>query len=76
MEDYKKIVEALGGLALAAAQAGAYIRETSCSLKEYFELYERCQRYLLWYLPKQTGTDYGFTVYTTWQVSLGMIGSM
>ena len=29
-EDGKNVVEALGCLALAVAQAGAYIRETSC----------------------------------------------
>jgi hypothetical protein len=40
-EDDKNIVEALGCLALAVAQAGAYIRETSCPLKEYFDLYQR-----------------------------------
>ena len=74
-EDSKKVVEALGYLALAIAQAGAYIRETSCSLKEYFELYEKRQKKLLEYFPKHTGTDYGFTVYTTWQVSLDMIES-
>jgi hypothetical protein len=75
-EDGKKVVEALGCLALAIAQAGAYIRETSCSLKDYFEIYERRQKELLGYLPKHTGTDYGYTVYTTWQVSLDMIESM
>jgi hypothetical protein len=75
-KDGKKVVQALGCLALAIAQAGAYIRETSCSLKEYFELYEKRQKELLGYLPKHTGTNYGFTVYTTWQVSLDMIESI
>jgi len=75
-EDGNKIVEALGRLALAIAQAGAYIRETSCSLKEYIELFKRRQKDLLGYFPKHTGTDYGFTVYTTWQVSLDMIESL
>ncbi len=75
-EDGNKIVEALGRLALAIAQAGAYIRETSCSLKEYLELFKRRQKDLLRYFPKHTGTDYGFTVYTTWQVSLDMIESL
>jgi len=75
-EDGNRIVEALGRLALAIAQAGAYICETSCSLKEYLELYKRRQKDLLRYFPKHTGTDYGFTVYTTWQVSLDMIESL
>ena len=75
-KDGKNIVEALGCLALAVAQAGAYIRETSCPLKEYVNLYQRCQKEVLGYLPKHTGTDYRYTVYTTWQVSLDMIESM
>ena len=75
-EDGKKVVEALGYLALAIAQAGAFIRETFCSMNEYLELYEKRQKELLGYFPKHTGTDYGFTVYTTWQVSLDMIESM
>jgi hypothetical protein len=37
-KDGKNVVEALGCLALAVAQAGAYIRETSFPLKEYFDL--------------------------------------
>ena len=46
------------------------------SLKDYFDIYKRRQKDLLGYLPKHTGTDYGYTVYTTWQVSLDMIESM
>jgi tetratricopeptide (TPR) repeat protein len=75
-EDGKKVIEALGCLAFAIAQAGAYTRETSCTLKEYFELYEKRKKEVLGYLPKHSGTDYGFTVYTTWQVSLDMIESI
>jgi len=40
MEESKKIAEALSSLALAIVQAGAYIRETSCSLHDYLEIYE------------------------------------
>jgi len=61
---------------LGIAQAGAYIRETSCSLKEYFELYKRRQKEVLEYFPDHIGTDYRYTVYTAWQVSLDMIESM
>ena len=75
-EDGKSIIEALGYLALGIAQAGAYIRETSCSLKEYFELYKRRQKEVLEYFPDHIGTDYRYTVYTAWQVSLDMIESM
>jgi tetratricopeptide (TPR) repeat protein len=74
-EEGKKIVEALGCLALAIVQAGAYIRETSCTLQEYLEIYETRKRNLLQYLPKHLGTDYQYSVYTTWQVSLDSIES-
>jgi Tetratricopeptide repeat len=72
----QKVVETLGRLALAIVQAGAYICETSCPLEEYLELYQRRQKEVLGYFPKHTGTDYRYTVYTTWQVSLDMIDSM
>ncbi|KAF7509590.1 hypothetical protein GJ744_007628 [Endocarpon pusillum] len=48
----------------------------SCSLKEYFELYKKRQKELLRYFPKYTGTDYGYTVYMAWRVSLDKIESM
>ncbi|KAF7511604.1 hypothetical protein GJ744_003767 [Endocarpon pusillum] len=70
------IVETLGRLALAILQAGAYIRETSCPPEEYLEHYRRCQKEVLGYFPKHNGTDYRYTVYTTWQVSLDMIESL
>ena len=69
----KTIVEALGCLALAIVQAGAYIRETSCTLQDYLEIYERRRQDLLQYLPKHLGTDYRYSVYTTWQVSIDRI---
>ncbi|MCJ1277133.1 hypothetical protein MMC21_004943 [Puttea exsequens] len=75
-KEARKVVEALGCLALAVAQAGAYIRETLCSLEQYLQLYQRRQEELMGYFPKHTGTDYRYTVYTTWQVSLDMIESM
>lgn len=34
----RKVVETLGHLALAIAQAGAYIQETSCSLHDYLAI--------------------------------------
>ncbi|KAJ9496115.1 hypothetical protein H2202_008361 [Exophiala xenobiotica] len=73
-EESKKITERLGHLALAIVQAGAYIRETSCSLREYLEIYQRRKRDLL-YLPTHLGTDYRYSVYTTWQISVDMIES-
>ncbi|KAI9808253.1 MAG: hypothetical protein M1825_004710 [Sarcosagium campestre] len=75
-EERKTIVEIFGGHALAIVQAGAYIRETSCSLPDYLELYQRRKKDLLEYLPTHLGTDYQHSVYATWQVSVDMIESM
>ena len=72
----QRVVEMLGCLALAIAQAGAYIRETSCPLDEYLGRYQQCQKEVLAYFPKHSGTDYRHTVYTAWQVALDMIRSM
>ena len=72
-EEYRKVVAALGCLALAVVQAGAYIRETSCTAHEYLDIYERRRGSLLQDLPKYLGTDYRYSVYTTWQVSVDMI---
>ncbi|KAL9098250.1 MAG: hypothetical protein Q9163_006061, partial [Psora crenata] len=75
LEDCQKIVEALGYLALAIVQAGSYIRETSCSLHEYLEIYEERRDIVLQHLPKHHGTLYSHSVYTTWQVSIDKIAS-
>jgi hypothetical protein len=75
-EGGQKVVERLGCLALAIVQASAYIREASCSFDDYLELYHRAQKEVLTYAPKHSGTDYHYTVFTTWQVSLDVIGSM
>jgi hypothetical protein len=72
----RQVVETLGCLALAIVQAGAFIHETSCALEEYLELYQRRQKEVLGYFPKHSGTDYRYTIYTTWQVSLDKIESM
>jgi len=73
-EESKKIVDALGCLALAIVQAGAYIRETSCSLHDYLEIY-KTRKKVLEHLPKHFNTDYQYSVYATWQVSVDMIES-
>ena len=71
-----QVVQTLGCLALAIVQAGAYIRETSCSMADYLELYRRRRKEVLVYVPKHVGTNYRYTVYTTWQISLDMIESI
>jgi hypothetical protein len=68
-EQCQKVVETLGCLALAIAQAGAYIRETSCSLRDYLDIYQRRKRDFPDRLPEHLGTDYQYRVYATWQVS-------
>ncbi|KAK5054617.1 hypothetical protein LTR84_001508 [Exophiala bonariae] len=75
LEKRKTIVEILGYHALAIVQAGAYIRETSCSLSHYLEVYEQRRKDLLDNLPPHLGTDYQHSVYATWQVSVDMIES-
>src|SRR5205085_12353926 len=42
-----KISQVLDGLPLALDQAGAYIKETSCGLHEYLELYQTRRQELL-----------------------------
>lgn len=72
----KEIVSALGHLALAVTQAGAYIRETMCTPNHYLELYRHRRQDLLGYDSRHSGTDYRYTVFTTWQVSLDRIESI
>lgn len=71
-----QVVTTLGCLALAVVQAGAYMRELSCSYNDYLELYHLKRQEVLTYAPNHSGTDYRHTVYTTWQVSLNWIESM
>jgi tetratricopeptide (TPR) repeat protein len=73
LDEGRKVVETLGCLALAITQAGAYVRETSCGLGEYLELFLRRKKEVMGYHSKHAGTDYRYTVYTTWQVSLDRI---
>ena len=71
----KRIVEVLGCLALAIVQAGAYIRETSCTPQEYLGTYKTQKESVLQYLPKHTGTEYRYSVLTTWHISVDAIKS-
>ncbi|KIW35358.1 uncharacterized protein PV07_02057 [Cladophialophora immunda] len=71
----QEIVETLGCLALAIVQAGAYIRETSCSLYKYLEIYQSRKTSILQRVPKHVATGYQYSVYATWQLSADMIQS-
>ena len=73
--DGQTVVETLGCLALAISQAGAYIRETGRTYDDYLELYKRRRSEIMAYHPAHVGTDYRYTIYTTWQVSVDMIKS-
>ena len=67
------IVQTLGYLALAVSHAGASIRQRVCSLKDYLDKYTHHRKKLLSSRPVQTGSDYKYTVYTTWEISVDSI---
>ncbi|EUC66976.1 nephrocystin-3 protein [Rhizoctonia solani AG-3 Rhs1AP] len=66
------IVNELGSLALAIAQAGAYICVHQCSLDSYLDMYRTYRGELLEQYKHLTPKldDYKWTVFTTWKVSL------
>jgi tetratricopeptide (TPR) repeat protein len=74
-EEARAIVKTLGFLALAIVQAGAYVQQGLCSIDEYCDIYGRRRERLLNHLSHQAGSSYGFSVYTTWEVSLDAIKS-
>ena len=67
------IVQTLGYLALAVSHAGASIRQRTCTLDGYLGIYERHRKKLLSSQPVQAATDYKYTVYTTWEISVDSI---
>ena len=69
MQRAGSICKELGYLALAVAQAGAYIAN-SCSLDDYLDIYREDRAHLLHKHSTQTPGDYQWTVYTTWEMSL------
>src|SRR5436309_12808390 len=70
------IVEDLGCLALAIAQAGAFIKEQHYSMEEYHDAYSRSRRLLLSRQPAQASSNYKYTVYMTWEISVEKITTM
>ena len=67
------IVQTLGYLALAVNHAGASIRQSIRSLEDYLDIYQRHRKKLLSSRPVQAGSDYRYTVYTTWEISVDSI---
>ncbi|KAN0070689.1 hypothetical protein V8E54_011558 [Elaphomyces granulatus] len=74
-EEADAIVDTLSCLALAIVQAGAYVQQGLCSIGEYRDIYSHQRERLLNHRSVQTGSSYGFSVYTTWEVSLDAIKS-
>ena len=67
------IVQTLGYLALAVSHAGASIRQRTCTLEGYLDIYKRHRKKLLSSQRVQAATDYKYTVYTTWEISVDSI---
>ena len=74
-KEARTIVNVMGCLALAIVQAGAYVQQGLCSISEYCAIYSHRREQLLNGLSMQAGSGYGFSVYTTWEVSLDAIES-
>ena len=72
-EDARTIVNTLGCLALAIVHAGAYVQQGLCSIGEYCTIYAHQREQLLNHLSVQARSSYGFSVYTTWEVSLDAV---
>ena len=68
-----EIVQTLGHLALAVSHAGASIRQRARSLEDYLDNYQRHRKKLLSSRAVQAGSDYKYTVYTTWEISVDSI---
>lgn len=69
----KLVVEELGYLALAIDQAGAYIGNVECDLANYLEVYRERRKDLLNDSRFKGSSDYGYVVYTTWELSFSAI---
>jgi hypothetical protein len=70
------VAKTLGCLALAIVQAGAYVRQGLCSIGEYCGIYSHRRESLLRHRPVQAESNYKFSVYTTWEVSIEAIKRM
>ena len=67
------IVQTLGYLALAVSQAAASIRQRVCTLETYLDTFTRHRDVLLSRKSVQLSSDYKYTVYTTWGISVDAI---
>lgn len=69
----RPIAETLGHLPLALTQAGAFIRQGVCSLKNYLDLFWSHRKQILSNRSIQGTDQYRYTIFTTWEVSFRMI---
>ncbi|KAJ7812583.1 hypothetical protein B0H14DRAFT_2459077, partial [Mycena olivaceomarginata] len=74
-ERASEIVKELCYLPLAIIQAGAYISKSNC-LNQYLSLYKQDHARLLKEHPGQSHDDYGWTVYTTWEISFKQLSKV
>ncbi|KAJ6532237.1 hypothetical protein DFH09DRAFT_1284678 [Mycena vulgaris] len=65
----KQLVERLHCFPLAVAQAGAYI-SSSRALQKYLDLYESTTKRIQLLSQRPLQSDFEWSVYTTWQISL------
>jgi tetratricopeptide (TPR) repeat protein/transposase-like protein/transcriptional regulator with XRE-family HTH domain len=72
MDDATNVVVALAHFPLAIDQAGAYIEETGCTLRDYLQLYQRYRHQLLARRGRQA-TGYPESVVTTWSLSFAQV---
>ncbi|KAF5521006.1 putative mitochondrial chaperone BCS1-B [Colletotrichum aenigma] len=66
--DATVLAKKLDGLPLALATAGAYLDQVATSCREYLEMYEKAWLHLQEESPGLT--EYDYTLYTTWDISL------
>lgn len=72
-EDCKSIVNMLGGLPLALAQAGSYMATSGTPPKEFIDRYHSQRSDILRHKPPKALWRYGETVFTTWEMSYSAI---
>ncbi|KAJ7432736.1 hypothetical protein FB451DRAFT_370906 [Mycena latifolia] len=70
----KQIVQKLHCLPLAVAQAGAFI-SSSHALPKYLDLYEHTASRMKLLHQKPSQSEYGWSVYATWQISFNNLSS-
>lgn len=68
----ERIVNEMDGLPLALVQAGSYIDETGCGLKDYLNLYKTHRKELLAWRSRLS-RDHPDTVATTWALSFQQV---